>query len=122
MALMTTVKQRWHKDINAHARFRHLTLYATLLGATAAIMHAASSLYCKTPMHTSILSGQGWVDELLNGHELRFSNQFAMEKFVFKRLITTIHKKAGCGGSKYVSTGDSKLAIFLYACTTGLSN
>ncbi|KAI1783937.1 hypothetical protein LXA43DRAFT_865040, partial [Ganoderma leucocontextum] len=78
----------------------------------AAIMHTAS-LYCKTPMHTSILSGQAWVDELLNGHELRFSNQFVMEKFVFKRLIATLRKQAGWGGSEHVSA-EEKLAIFLY--------
>ncbi len=121
MAPTSTAKQQRHKDIHARDKLRHLASYTALLGTTAAIMHAASSLYCKVPMHTSILSGQGWVNELLNGHELRFSNQFTMDKFVFKRLVVTLRKKAGWGGSKHVSA-EEKLAIFLYACTTGLSN
>lgn len=120
MAPTATAKQRKHKALDARTKIRHLAIYTALLGATAAVIHT-TSLYCKTPMHTSILSGQAWVNELLDGHDVRFSNQFAMEKFVFRRLIATLRNKAGWGGSKHVSA-EEKLAIFLYACTTGLSN
>ncbi|OJA12867.1 hypothetical protein AZE42_10211 [Rhizopogon vesiculosus] len=54
------------------------------------------------PYHTSALSGMGWVNELLTGHPNR------------------IQCELGCRDSKYV-TLEEQLAIFLYACVTGLS-
>lgn len=121
MAPTLTAKQWQYKDLHAWDKLQQLASYTALLSTTAAVMDVASSLYCKTPIHTSILSGQDWVNELLNGHKLHFSNWFAMDKFVFKQLITTLCKKAGWGGSKHVSA-EEKLAIFLYACMIGLSN
>ena len=38
-----------------------------VLAGVASVMNYASC-FNKTPQHTSKLTGQGWVDELLNGH------------------------------------------------------
>ncbi|KAJ7624769.1 hypothetical protein FB45DRAFT_687551, partial [Roridomyces roridus] len=38
------------------------------------------------PMHTSILTGQGWLDELITGHDRRFKENLGMAKHVFFRL------------------------------------
>lgn len=73
-----------------------LTLHATkstaiagmtvvLAGAVAAANYA--SRFDKTPQHTSKLTGQGWVDELMNGHSRRFYNQLGLHKHVFERLV-----------------------------------
>ena len=34
------------------------------------------------PVHTSWLSGQQWVDELINGHDQRFHNEMGLHKHV----------------------------------------
>jgi hypothetical protein len=40
---------------------------AVIVAAAAAVVYAAP-LYDKTPYHTSALSGEDWVSELINGH------------------------------------------------------
>ncbi|KAF8228016.1 hypothetical protein L208DRAFT_1404545 [Tricholoma matsutake] len=35
------------------------------------------------PIHTSKLSGEEWLEELMEGHPIRFRRQFGMECFVF---------------------------------------
>ncbi|KAH9022581.1 hypothetical protein EDB85DRAFT_1895207 [Lactarius pseudohatsudake] len=42
-----------------------------------------SARFDKQPVHTSVLSGQQWLDELLAGHNARFYNELGMNKFVF---------------------------------------
>lgn len=42
--------------------------------------------YNKEPHHTSILSGQGWVEELLNGHPDRIRTELGVCKDVFLAL------------------------------------
>ena len=78
-----------------------------------------SSPLLPTPYHTSILSGQGWVLELINGHPARMHTELGMWVHVFCRLIVAL-QNAGIGPSKHVSL-EEKLAIFLYASVTGLS-
>ena len=51
-----------------------------------------SSRFVKTPQHTSILSGQHWLDELLSGHDECFHNEIRMQKFVFWSVMTTFSK------------------------------
>ncbi|KIK19939.1 hypothetical protein PISMIDRAFT_106610 [Pisolithus microcarpus 441] len=40
--------------------------------------------------HTSILSGQGWVDELLNGHPQHIRSELSIHKHIFLRLISIL--------------------------------
>ena len=68
----------------------HLILQAaTIAGQLAAIVGTQyiESHYFKTPYHTSILSGQGWVQELLDGHLEHICNEFGVHWHVFLALI-----------------------------------
>ncbi|KAF8273629.1 hypothetical protein EI94DRAFT_1715457 [Lactarius quietus] len=46
------------------------------------------SRFIKTPQHTSVLTGQLWLDELLCGHDGQFYNEIGMQKFIFPGLVT----------------------------------
>jgi len=70
------------------------------------------------PYHTSILSGEGWVMELLMGHPKRIHCELGMHGEVFKELISVL-RGLGHRNSKFVSL-EEQLAIFLYTCVTGL--
>lgn|ERR1700761_4579210 len=85
------------------------------------IMMSYGSRFIKTPQHTSILSGQLWVNELLGGHDGRFHNELGMNKFVFLRLVTTLETATGLQGTRHVSAAE-QLAIFLHYVRRGLSN
>jgi hypothetical protein len=73
----------------------------------------------KEPYHTSILTGEGWVMELLAGHPERIRCELGMHHDVFVELISEL-RRMGYTNSKYVSL-EEQLAIFLYACVTGLT-
>ena len=44
-------------------------------------------LYFKIPYHTSVLTGEGWVQELLDGHPLRIKTELGMQHHVFLSLV-----------------------------------
>ena len=71
------------------------------------------------PYHTSILSGAGWIVELLNGHPERIRTELGVHKHVFKALVQEL-KENNYTHSKHVML-EEKLGIFLYTCVTGLS-
>ena len=71
------------------------------------------------PYHTSILSGQMWVDELLNGHPDHIRCELGLQKGTFHELLHTL-RCFGAADSKYVSL-EEQLAIFLYMSVTGLT-
>jgi hypothetical protein len=75
----------------------------------------------KTPLHTSVLSGQQWLNELLLGHDMRFYNELGMHKFVFNRLLATLETSTGLHGTRHVSTAE-QVAVFLHYARRGLSN
>jgi DDE superfamily endonuclease len=87
--------------------------------AVAAASIYAEPLFNKTPYHTSALTGEAWVLELLTGHPERIRNELGVHKEVFNDLLQNLCD-GGCGPSKHVSL-EEKLAIFLYTCVTGLS-
>ena len=70
------------------------------------------------PYHTSILSGEGWVLELLTGHPDRIKNELGMSADLFNKLITILRNHHHTN-ARYVSL-EEQLAIFLYTCVTGL--
>lgn len=74
----------------------------------------------RQPYHTSILSGQAWVQELLHGHPRRIHTELGVHEHVFRQLIFCLHHM-GHGDSKYI-TLEEQLAIFLYTCVTGLTS
>ena len=71
------------------------------------------------PYHTSILSGQMWVDELLDGHPDRICCELGLQKGAFHELLHALCC-FGAADSKYVSL-EEQLAIFLYMSVTGLT-
>jgi hypothetical protein len=63
-----------------------IAILVILLSAREAIVLYASR-FEKVPQHTSILSGQEWIDELIDGHDGRFYNEFGMRsKLLYERV------------------------------------
>jgi len=87
-----------------------------ILTATAAVLESFEN---REPYHTSILTGEGWVMELLAGHPDRIRCELGVSHDVFAALILEL-REMGHGNSKYVSL-EEQLAIFLYAIVTGLT-
>ena len=71
------------------------------------------------PYHTSILSGQMWVEELLEGHPDHIYCKLGVQKEIFLELVHTLHN-FGITGSKHISL-EEQLSIFLYMSMTGLT-
>jgi hypothetical protein len=72
------------------------------------------------PMHTSILTRQLWLNELIQGHDGRFKDQLSIAKHVFFRLSFELQTCCGLRSTKYV-TADEKLATFLHFAHIGCS-
>jgi hypothetical protein len=83
------------------------------------VIQVICALYVKQPYHTSILSGEGWVQELLNGHPKHIQCELGVTKHVFDQLIHEL-ESMGHTRSRYMSL-EEQLAIFLYTSITGLS-
>ena len=83
------------------------------------VISYGTSTYDKTPYHTSALTGEMWVTELLCGHPERIRNELGVHKHVFLSLCTDLCRY-GHRDSKTLSL-EEQLAIFLYMCVTGLS-
>lgn len=50
-----------------------------------------STWFNRVPVHTSRLSGQQWIDKLVNRHDRRFHNELGLRKHTFNKLtITTV--------------------------------
>jgi len=97
--------------------YKHIMLFVSvLLTACASILQTSKP---PQPYHTSILSGEGWVMELLNGHPNRIHCELGVSHHVFTELIYEL-RGLGYGNSKYVSL-EEQLAIFLYMSVTGLT-
>ena len=79
------------------------------------VIQVICALYVKQPYHTSILSGEGWVQELLNGHPKRIQCELGISKELFHQLLYEL-QAMGHTRSKYVSL-EEQLAIFLYSIT-----
>ena len=80
-----------------------------------------STRFNRVPVHTSWLSGQQWIDELVNGHDRRFHNELGLRKHTFNKLIRVLGRDAGLVDTRHVSA-EEQLAIFLHYAHRGLSN
>ena len=74
----------------------------------------------RQPYHTSILSGEAWVQELLHGYLRRICTELGVEEPVFRELVIMLHNM-GHNNSKNV-TLEEQPAIFLYTCVTGITS
>lgn len=89
--------------------------FTALLG----LMIALANKSLPIPYHTSALSGQAWVLELLAGHPDRIRCELGVSVEVFHDLITHL-QDLGYTRTRYVSL-EEQLAIFLYMSVTGLT-
>jgi hypothetical protein len=87
--------------------------------ATDAYNSYSNAHYNKQPYHTSALQGISWVTELLTGHPERIRCELGVHHHVFMVLLNIL-RESGINNSKNVKL-EEQLAIFLYACVTGLS-
>ena len=76
------------------------------------VVQVVCALYVKQSYHTSIFSGEGWVQELLNGHPKLIQCELGVTKRVFMQLIYEL-QSMGHTQSRYISL-EEQLAIFLY--------
>ena len=67
----------------------------------------------------SALSGEVWVNELIFGHLERIRTCLSIRVHVFLALVPEL-RLYGLKDSRYITLKE-KVAIFLYACVTGLS-
>ncbi|KAI0246224.1 hypothetical protein BJV78DRAFT_1135690 [Lactifluus subvellereus] len=103
---------QWHSHaIQAAGIFVH-----TLVAGAIAFVGPS---YRKIAYHTSILTGEGWVLELLNGHLEQMHTELGVCVPVFQQLVLEL-QEIGLGLSRHVSLKE-QVAIFLYASVTGLS-
>ena len=102
---------------------QHRAIALLCAGAAIATCHAAAIVkpfIDRTPYHTSALSGQAWVEELLNRHPSRIRNELGVFRQTFLTLIRTL-QGMGLKSSRYITT-EEQVAIFLYTVVTGLSS
>lgn len=95
-----------------------ILLISILISATTSVLQ---SMYSKDPepCHTSALSGEAWVMELLSGHPEQMRSELGVHTHVFAVLISEL-RALGHTNSKFVSL-EEQLSIFLYTAVTGLS-
>ncbi len=93
--------------------------FLQVIGAAAVVYQQAN--YWKQPYHTSALTGEAWVQELIDGHSNRISNKLEMQLHVFLAFVANLRLICGFETSKHGVTVQEQAAIFLYACITGLS-
>lgn len=70
---------------------------------------------------TSILTGEMWMKEVINGHPIRCVNAFRMEPQLFLRLCKDLSLNYGLKASSNMPIFE-KVGIFLYAIAQGASN
>ena len=108
--LLDVIVAQWQRELASISAIAVKVANAIILATTRAN---------PIPYHTSILSGEGWVQELLTGHPERIRTELAVHKHVFRILLVEF-QDAKCTHSKHV-TLEEQLTIFLYTCVTGLS-
>jgi hypothetical protein len=104
-----------------HRMQRIVTVFVGVIVSVLATLfkQAHQSITMKIPYHTSILTSEGWVLELLTGHPRRIRTELGVSHVVFDKLISTL-RSMGLHSSYRVSL-EEQWSIFLYASVTGLS-
>ena len=65
------------------------------------------------PYHTSVLTGEAWIIELLVGHPELIQCELGLHAHIFAQLVSELQDIGHCN-SKFVSF-EEQLAIFLYS-------
>lgn len=95
------------------------TSYLHMVGIAATLY--AEPNYWKQPYHTSALTGEAWVNELIHGHPDRIYTELGMRLHVFMAFVAALRLMGGLVTSKFGVMVEEQAAIFLYTCVTGLS-
>ena len=120
MAPIHGTRQPGHQ--HRRARFRITIAVLTAAATLAAVQLHQLHLSPAQPRilyHTSALTGLAWVHELLNGHPQRIMTELSVRRHVFLALYDELQRE-GLSDTKHIAL-EEQLAVFLYACTTGLS-
>ena len=94
------------KSIQRQHNLKIAAFLSAVVGG-AAVMQYISPHLIKTPMYDSKLSGEDWVQELLNGHPGRFYDNLGMSKHVFRKLVQELQIYAGLDDSKHITRCDT---------------
>ena len=106
--------------VEVHKRIlRYIALLVNILLAAAAHVLLEQTPEDPEPYHTSALTGQEWVIELIVGHPERIRCELGVHAHVSESLINDL-RNLGHTDSCHVSL-EEQLAIFLYTCVTGLT-
>jgi hypothetical protein len=73
------------------------------------------------PMHTSILTGSKWLDEVLHGHPDRCRRELGMSALQFALLWAELASSGDLADSRNGVTAKEQLAIFIYWMVHGSS-
>ncbi|KAJ7488039.1 hypothetical protein FB451DRAFT_962320, partial [Mycena latifolia] len=65
------------------------------------------------PMHTSILTGRAWLDEVLLGHPDRCHRELGMSALEFSLLWAELAANGHLADSRFI-TSQEQLAMFMY--------
>lgn len=116
---LSTTSSEEFDEILARSRRRRRRVALMVATIIASATEIISGFFDKQEYHTSILSGHGWVLELLNGHPSRIRCELGVSHHVFDLLLSNL-RGMGYEDSRHVKL-EEQLAIFLYTCVTGLS-
>lgn len=100
--------------INTSLRRRCAAVYASvsaILFCTQILLGLQQPL--PIPMHTSILTGQHWLHEVLNGHPAQCHHELGMSAWQFALLWMELMVLGSLMDGNYVSS-QKQLAIFVY--------
>src|SRR5882724_482064 len=114
---LTQAQKVWQSNLKHRRSAHHMIV---LLAATQAMFYA-QMVFFKMPYHTSALTGQMWVTELLGGNPRCIKDQLGMDKHVFLMFVRKLFTMTSANHSWYVNLTE-KVAIFLYTMVTNLSN
>ena len=118
LILTATMEHNWHRERLLLIK-KQMMMLITLLSIAITYIFTPEEAVVRLAYHTSILTGAGWVMELLAGHPLRIRTELGVSRETFIALIEELHGM-GHNDSKFVSL-EEQLAIFLYASVTGLT-
>ncbi len=94
-----------------------MLIYCICAAAMAAAL-AASGESIRQPYHTSALTGEAWVKELISGHPDRIYHELGMKLEVFIPFVMEL-RCCGLKDGRLISV-EEQAAIFLYMSVTGL--
>jgi hypothetical protein len=117
----TCIADEEQRSARAHMQCiqRYAALFISIIITATAVLVDSLFTRVKEPYHTSILTGEGWIIELLSGHPNCIRCELGVSHDVFAALISEL-RGMGHVNSKYVSL-EEQLGIFLYMSVTGLT-